>query len=453
MQPTEPKRRVYVSSVYWLLALFGVSAAVLFALLYGLTGRYLVHEVDERLDGEVAEFQSISRADAIATIGALSRREVAGTRPYGLFDKNGAWLAGNITKLPAVRDGKPFNYTAPMWEHRRWESEPFRGIVVPTTSGLRIVVGHATGQISQFDRTLLKTLGAGLAITIVLAACCGAALNAVSNRHIREISETSREIMAGQLGRRLRTRGYNRDLDRLAVIVNTMLGEIERLVAEVQGVCAGIAHELRTPMTHLRAGLERARRRSNTLEGYEQAVDAAIAESDAVLSRFAALLRIAEIDARGRQASFGEVALDTVLRDVAELYEPMAEHRGLSMTLHASAPVCVNGDVDLLFGAIENLLDNALKFTPRGGAITLETGIDAGSPTLKITDTGPGIEIGEREAVLRPFYRGGGAKSGETRGHGLGLSLVAAIARVHGARVEIHDNRPGCQVLLRFAAR
>lgn len=172
-----------------------------------------------------------------------------------------------------------------------------------------------------------------------------------------------------------------------------------------------------------------------------------------MLSRFAALLRIAEIDARGRQASFGEVALDTVLRDVAELYEPMAEHRGLSMTLHAPAPVCVNGDVDLLFGAIENLLDNALKFTPRGGAITLETGIDTGLPTLKITDTGPGIEIGEREAVLRPFYRGGGAKSGETRGHGLGLSLVAAIARVHGARVEIHDNRPGCQVLLRFAAR
>lgn len=132
-----------------------------------------------------------------------------------------------------------------------------------------------------------------------------------------------------------------------------------------------------------------------------------------------------------------------MLRDVAALYEPMAVQRDLSVTLHASAPVCVNGDVDLLFGAIEKLLDNMPKFTPRCGAITLETGIDAGLTALKIADTGPGIDIGEREAVLRSFDRGGGAASGLTSGHGLGLSLVAAIGRAHGVRVEIHDNRPG----------
>jgi signal transduction histidine kinase len=258
--------------------------------------------------------------------------------------------------------------------------------------------------------------------------------------------------MAGKLNRRLPTRGTNDDLDRLTGIVNTMLDEIERLVDEVRGVCAGIAHDLRTPMTHLRAGLERAQRRSNTADAYAQAIDAAIDQSDVVLGRFTALLRIAEIESGGRRASFGPVALDAVLRDVAELYEPLAEHRGLSLTLDTPTPVEVTGDFDLLFGAIENLLDNALKFTPRGGWVVAGAGFDGTCPVLHVADNGPGIDPAERKAVLRPFYRSGCAATCETPGHGLGLSLVAAIARVHDASIDIRDNRPGCKIVLRFAA-
>jgi signal transduction histidine kinase len=293
----------------------------------------------------------------------------------------------------------------------------------------------------------------GLTLTIILAVGCGAALNAMSNRRIRAISLTGREIMAGQLNRRLPTRGTHHDLDRLAEIVNTMLDEIERLVAEVRGVCAGIAHDLRTPMTHLRAGLERARRRSNSVDDYESAVDAAIVQSDVVLNRFTALLRIAEIEADGRRASFGDVSLDTVIRDVVDLYEPVADDRGLTVSVHAPAPVKVRGDIDLLFGAIENLLDNALKFTPGGGSISVETRIEAGEPILHVADSGPGIEAGEREAVLRPFYRSPSQHAQAPAGHGLGLSLVAAIARVHDADVEIHDNQPGCKMVLRFRGK
>jgi signal transduction histidine kinase len=289
-----------------------------------------------------------------------------------------------------------------------------------------------------------------LALTLLLATACGTALNIMSNRRIRAIGETSREIMAGQLNRRLPTRGTHHDLDRLATIVNTMLDEIERLVDEVRGVCAGIAHDLRTPMTHLRAGLERARRRSHKPEDYAAAIDAAIGESDVVLGRFSALLRIAEIEAGDRRASFQAVSLAAVLRDVAELYEPLAEHDGLSMQIHADTPVWVNGDVDLLFGAIENLLDNALKFTPEGGTITLTARVHAGFPMLEIADTGPGIAAAEREAVLRPFYRSAAARAEMAVGHGLGLSLVAAIARVHDARIDISDNQPGCRIELRF---
>lgn len=439
-----------LSSFNWLMIIFVGSAIVLFAMLYWLTSSYLLHEVDERLVGEVPEFQSIGRAEAIASIGALSQRDVASSRPYGVFDAHGTWLAGNIAHLPVQPDRRPFDYVVTARDGARSESNHFRGIIVPTVSGLRIVVGHATDEILIFDHTLVKTLCIGLALTLLLATACGTALNMMSNRRIRAIGETSREIMAGQLNRRLPTRGTHHDLDRLATIVNTMLDEIERLVDEVRGVCAGIAHDLRTPMTHLRAGLERARRRSNKPEDYAAAIDAAIGESDVVLGRFTALLRIAEIEAGDRRASFQAVSLDAVLRDVAELYEPLAEHGGLSMHIHAATPVWVNGDVDLLFGAIENLLDNALKFTPEGGTITLTARVHAGFPTLEIADTGPGIAAAEREAVLRPFYRSAAARADMAAGHGLGLSLVAAIARVHDARLDIGDNQPGCRIELRF---
>jgi signal transduction histidine kinase len=447
---TRRAARLHPGSIGWLLLVFVASAIALFALLYWLTSGYLLHQVDERLNGEVAEFQSIGRDEAIATISALSRRDVADSRPYGLFDGNGRRLAGNVDTLPAEEDGKPFDYAQATREGRRSVMSQYRGIIVPTKSGLRIVVGHSIDEIIVFDRTLVTTLCTGLALTILLAVGCGAALNRMSNRRIRAISETSREIMAGQLDRRLPTRHTNHDLDRLAGIVNTMLDEIERLVGEVRGVCAGIAHDLRTPMTSLRGGLERARRRSNTVDDYAGAIDTAIEQSDVVLNRFTALLRIAEIEAGGRRASFGSVSLHTVLRDVVELYEPVAEHRGLSMKVHAPVSVEVIGDVDLLFGAIENLLDNALKFTPRGGEVTLEVWRDKGFATLQIKDTGPGIDAGEREAVLRPFYRCAGAQAHLTAGHGLGLSLVAAIARMHGADFEIGDNHPGCKMLLRF---
>jgi signal transduction histidine kinase len=442
---------MHISSVTWLLAVFISSAIALFAMLYWATHSYLLHEVDERLLGEVAEFHSVGRDEAISDVAALSRRDVASSRPYGAFDAGGKWLAGNIPMLPNARDGKPFYYDQAVRDGNCLRDAHFRGIIVPTLSGLRIVVGHSIDEIRDFDRTLVNMLCVGLTLTIILAVGCGAALNAMSNRRIRAISLTGREIMSGQLSRRLPTRGTHHDLDRLAGIVNTMLDEIERLVAEVRGVCAGIAHDLRTPMTHLRAGLERARRRSDTVADFENAVDAAILQSDVVLNRFTALLRIAEIEADGRRASFGDVSLDTVLRDVVDLYEPVAVERSLSVSVRAPEPVNVHGDVDLLFGAVENLLDNALKFTPSGGVITLEASLDAGRPVLHVADSGPGIDPGEREAVLRPFYRCPSQHGHATVGHGLGLSLVAAIARVHDADVEIHDNQPGCKMVLRFS--
>ncbi|RDU94826.1 sensor histidine kinase [Trinickia dinghuensis] len=444
------RSRLRPTGIVLLSVAFVVSAVVLFALLYWLTDRYLIHQVDERLYGEVNEFHSISRNDAIAEISELARREVARSRPYGVFDLNGTWLAGNIRQLAHEHPGKPFDYATPAGEGEE-HGHYYRGIIVPTTSGLYVVVGHSTDGIRQFDTTLIRTLCGGLALAILLATGFAAAMNALSNRRIREIAERAQTIMSGDLSRRLPTHGTRHDIDRLAAIVNSMLDEIEQLVAEVRGVCAGIAHDLRTPMTRLRAGLERARRRSELPADYELAIDAAINQADVVLGRFTALLRIAEVEAVERRGSFRDVRLDALLRDIFELYEPLAEGRGIDLRLETDEAVCVHGDVDLLFGAVENLLDNALKFTPAGGAVGLEARLgERGTHRLAVMDTGPGIAVGERDAVLRPFYRSVG-QAISTEGHGLGLSLVAAVARVHGATLEIGDNRPGCRIELRFA--
>lgn len=437
---------------------FVSSAIALFTLLYWLTSGYLIHEVDDRLRGEIAEFQGVTPVSAVANINALSHRDVSNSRPYGLFDLQGRSLAGNVEQLPSGSERKPRRgpLRKPYYYHQTIMDDGvpvvahYRGIVVPTLAGQYIVVGHQIDGIRAFDRRLIVTMAFGLAVTIMLALSCGAVFAAMSRRRIREINARCLEIMNGELHRRLPTRGTDHDLDRLAGVVNTMLDEIERLVLEVRGVCAGIAHDLRTPMTQLRAGIERVRRRSHTREEYGEALDLAIEQCDAVLHRFSSLLRIAEIEAGGRTASFGTVPLGTVLSDVAELYEPVADERGLHLILDVPTPVEVIGDADLLFGAVENLVDNAMKFTPPGGTVRLAARYVDGAPTIDVADSGPGIAPSERDAVLRPFYRSADALRHAMPGHGLGLGLVAAIAKMHGAQIDISSAMPGCVFRLRF---
>lgn len=442
--------RPFIRTTWPLLAVFAISAIVLFSLLYWLMSSYVMGQVDARLFREVQQFSHAPRQRTLAQIAAFGKREAARIRPYGMFDTDRRWLAGNIVTLPHERENRPFDYIQHFDANRHPEVGHFRGIITPLPSGELVVIGQSIDDEIRFQRLVLTTAGAGLALTIILGLSCGAALNAQSNRRIKEIAAASKYIMSGHLERRLPTRGSQDDVDRLAVIVNGMLDEIERLVMEVKNVCAGIAHELRTPMTRLRAGLERMHRRSVDLSAYQAGVDAAIEQADVVLERFAALLRIAEIEAGDRRATFRRLDLRTIVTDVYELYEPLAEQRGIRLALGLDDCATVLGDPDLLFGAIENLVDNALKFTPAGGSVTMALTLHEGQPRLQIADTGPGIHRDEREAVLRPFYRCQQALTLPARGHGLGLSLVVTIARVHGADLVISDNLPGCRVSLLF---
>jgi signal transduction histidine kinase len=222
-----------------------------------------------------------------------------------------------------------------------------------------------------------------------------------------------------------------------------LLEKIETLIHDIAGFGDDIAHDLRTPLTRVRVGLERGRANARTLEEAQAVLDRAISGLDQSLSIVTALLRIAEIEHTRRFAGFGKVALAELVREVCDLYEPIAEEKRVTLQVTARDEPTVQGDRDLLLEAIANLVDNAVKFTPEGGRVELALFNAEGESVIRISDTGPGISKEEREIVIRRFYRSD--KSRQTQGVGLGLSLVAAIVKLHGFRFTIAAG-PGCVV-------
>jgi len=434
--------------------IFIVSVVSLFAVVYWLTMSYLTDLVDARLQRESTQLIRRTPEDARANISERSRREAANMRPYGLFTPNGQRLAGNIEVLPKHQpDWHAYRYTQIVTDKDgdSW-ARPYRAMIATMPDGNRVIVGQAVDDIDRFDHMLVRVAIGGLLATILLGALCGYALHRAANQRVRQLRESCQEIISSHFTRRLPTRGRRDDIDLLVGFVNTMLDDIERLVSELRGVCAWIAHDLRTPMTRLRAGLERARRGAASAQEYDAAVERALEQTDHVLDRFSALLRIAEIDAHARREQFRQVDLARIVEDVVDLYEPLAEERKVVLSVQTQRSAPVLGDGDLIFGAIQNLLDNALKFTPAGGTVCLRVLATSEHAVVEVCDTGPGIASVERDAVLRPFYRGASVSGMPTPGHGLGLSVVAATARIHNAVMRIDDAEPGCRVALRFAA-
>jgi signal transduction histidine kinase len=274
-----------------------------------------------------------------------------------------------------------------------------------------------------------------------LAVAIGMVLSLRALGRLSEVNRKIQSIVAGDLRERLPTRGSSDPFDQLAVGANRMLGEIEALIHEIAGIGDNIAHDLRTPLTRVRVRLERGRKHASTLEELRAVADQAIAGLDQSLAIITGLLRIAEIEHSRRLDRFSEVRLAPLLREVGDLYEPIAEDKHVTFRVEAADEALVHGDRDLLFEAVVNLVDNAVKFTPEGGRVVLALLGREGETVIRVSDTGPGIPEHEREAVTKRFYRSD--KSRSTDGLGLGLSLVAAIVNLHGFRLTIGGN-PGC---------
>ena len=303
--------------------------------------------------------------------------------------------------------------------------------------------------ISELARNAL--LGVTVPV-LLMAAVLGLLLGQRAQRRLIRVQAAIDEVMAGDLKRRLPVQSSHDPFDRLSRAVNVMLDRLEVAIGDIRCLGDDIAHELRTPLTRLRARLERGCHDAADQAGFRKVGERAIRDIDHALSMVSAILRIRAIEEAQRGAEFKEVDLKALLEDAADLYGPIADDKRITFSLDAERATMVVADRDLLMEAVCNVIDNAIKFTPAGGRVTCALLANRRSaPVLRIADDGAGIAVGERSAVLRRFHRG--TRHGATDGHGIGLSLVAAIVRLHGFELEIGDAGPGCEVAIGVRAR
>lgn len=449
--------RLLKSSVFRLALLymivFGASVAMLLVFIYWSTAGYMARQTDDTIGAEItglAERYRISGLEGLVrSIDERLSRKPYGSAIYLLANRDLEPVAGNLASWPRVEvdDGGWLNFSLEQATPRGELTHRARARPFTLHGGYHLLVGRDMHELDATRALIARALAWGLAITALLGLVGGVTLSRKTLRRLEAINETSRRIMRGDLSQRIPKRGTGDDYDQLAENLNGMLDVIERLMEDVRRVSDNIAHDLRTPLTRLRHRLERLK---HMPEGDPGALELALADADGLLATFNALLRIANIESGRRVAAFQDLALDAVVSDVMELYEPLAEARGLTLERGACADVTVSGDRDLLFQAIANLLDNAIKYTPAGGHVKVETGAASGTAHLVVRDDGPGIPENVRDKVFRRFFRL--EQSRNTPGNGLGLSLVDAVARLHGASIHLADGKPGLEVRIDFPA-
>jgi signal transduction histidine kinase len=361
----------------------------------------------------------------------------------GLFDADGNRIAGNIETLtPALhRDASAQLVSLVKINDGVRERYAVRAVARSLPEGGTLVIARSDYEFTWIAHIVERALAVGLIPALCLSLAVGVFLSIRAQKRIEEVNSRIQRIVAGELRERLPARGTNDPFDKLAALVNGMLGEIEVLVRRLAGVGDDIAHDLRTPLTRVRVSLERARQRAVSLDDLRRSVDQALVGLDQSLAIITALLRISEIEHSRRMDGFRSVPLGDLVREVADLYEPIAEDKKVDFAVRAEADTTVHGDRDLLFEAIANLVDNAVKFTPQGGRVELSLLRNGNEAVVRVCDTGPGIPTDESELVTRRFYRSD--KSRRDPGLGLGLSLVSAIAKLHGFSLKISAG-PGC---------
>ncbi|SNB66628.1 Signal transduction histidine kinase [Arboricoccus pini] len=430
------------------LLIFGAIALGLSSFFYWQTQDYLVHQIDSWLFREASRLAQIEPNALAGLLQSYSARNIETDHMFMLYDPTGHQVAGFKATLPQPLEtlDQPVNMSAMAdGKHLR-----IRGIAHRAASGYLVIVGRNLHELSEFDERLARAVYFGGIVTAVLGLAGAALVGLDASRRLTAVNVAIDRIIHGDLQARLPLARNSGDIGRIAAGVNAMLDHIERLMLEVKGAGDNIAHDLRTPLSRLLAGLERVRRRDPGREDYAFAIDEAIGEVHSILRTFNALLRIAEVEHLRRKAGFITVNIGQIAEDVFEFYDPMAEEKGIAFTYtrpSAEGPM-IEGDASLLFEAIGNLVDNSLKFTPSGGEVCLKVLATEQECGIEVIDTGPGIPPEERVAVLARFHRTEPSRTVE--GNGLGLSLVAVVAKLHGMKLTIGDVENGCSIALTF---
>lgn len=432
------------------MVLFFVAVTILFGILNWSTINYLEQEADMTIEAEAAgleaQFKQRGLEGMVQVIGATISINPKGGAVYLLADAELNPLIGNLRQWPqltAEEDGwVTFNRV-----DATGATVLTRGHVYLPAQNLRLLIGRQARGLDQLTRMFDRTLFWGLGVTLVLALIGGLLMSENVLRRVNKINAASRLIMQGDLSQRVATSGTNDEFDELARHLNAMMDQIESLMRSIEHISDNIAHDLRTPLTRLRNHLEELERGA---EGaMAEKIEKCIQDADGLLSTFASLLSIARIESGTYETHLGEVELGKTVRDACELYQALAEDKSIALTCVAPGVDTIRGDRNLIFQALTNLLDNAIKYAPVGGQVKVELSRRDSSILLTVSDNGPGIPEDMREKVLQRFFRLDKARS--KPGAGLGLSLVQAIAQRHKAELVLADNHPGLRVQIVFS--
>ncbi len=422
--------------------LLGFSLLAMFALMYWRSSALLFDTLDRSVREQLELLAARPPNLLPFMITSRMNQQPDIVTQVGLFDATRHPLVGDIQALPPLRlDGRVHPTLSAETQAQHWRAA---GKTLP--DGRILVVARSAEEILEVRQRLVHGALAGIIPAILLSLAGGAWAGLATERRLRRLNQVAERIIGGELHARLPTRPQGDELDRLCTIVNRILDRLEEGVGALRATGENIAHDIRTPLTALRARLERAALTTPPETPHAHDLTQSIANVDRALSIVTALLRISEIAHLRRTSAFAPVNLPELLHETAEAFQPVAEEQGLTLTTTCQTQATVTADRQLLVEALVNLVDNAVKFTPPGGHITLSLTGTPTHPTVTVTDTGPGIPPDKRTKVFERFYRVDDARSAP--GSGLGLSLVAAIAKLHGFDVQMHDNAPGCRVAL-----
>jgi len=447
-----------LSAIYF--AVFSAFAVAFVLYISYSTNSLLTQQVESTIAAEVMGLAEQGRSGGLPAIFEVveQRSRQPGASLYLITDVSGRILAGNVSRVPAAlleRSGMG-PVTVP---YQRSAEEGQRMAMVQVLrlpGGFRMLVGRDLGEHEQFRAIVTRALGWAVALMIGLALVSWFFVSRRVLKRIDSVSATTRRIMAGDLSGRLEVTGTGDEFDRLAESLNAMLERIEALLHGLKDVSDNIAHDLKTPLTRLRNRLEAALAGPEDTASYRATVEATIEESDRLIQIFNALLMIARIEAGLPDTAMVEVEAGAILRDVAELYEPLAEEKGIRLTVRSPETIRLKGNRELLGQAVANLVDNAIKHARAGAVetrpveVTVSAAREGSNVALRVADNGCGIPAGDRERVLQRFVRL--EKSRSAPGSGLGLSLVAAVVRLHHGTIELGDAGPGLTVTIRLPA-
>lgn len=361
---------------------------------------------------------------------------------------SGGTLTGNLAQWPAdaPKPGKTANIELP------GARAPARVRTLDFADGARLLVGRVLSERNNFRTVAGESLIGVLAATLMLGVAAGTLLSLYARRRLGQINATAQEVLEGNLSVRIAVGEGGDEYDHLAQNINAMLDRIQGLVATVRGVTENIAHDLRTPLNRLRSRLEVALLSPRSPAEYQTVLKRAIAESETIVDVFNAILKIARIKAGALEIHCNTVDLREVVEELLDLYQAFAEESAVTLEACSSGKgVLVLGDAHLISQAAANLIDNAIKYAPPGGKVTIAALQSPSGASLTIADNGPGIPEDKRAAILDRFVRLD--TTADKPGFGLGLSFAAAVAEWHGARLELSSNEPGLQATLFFPAQ